>query len=204
MIAIRHATPTAGDALAFSELADMATRQLLGAVLGPRGLAMMETLFRHDQNNYSHRHVRFVTVDGRIAGMMCGLSDASWRENASRTIGLQLRHLAWHLPQVLVHSWPLRHVIEFVNRSHAGQFYVPYIAVHPEFRRRGLARRLMTEAEALARLEGCSILALCADPDDLRALALYRSCGMREVARSPAGIFRGREETLVRLEKALT
>lgn len=203
MIPIRPARPTPEDAIAFSELADMATNHLLGAVLGPPGRPMIESLFLLDRSQFSHRHVRFAMVDGRIAAMMCGLSDEASYENPVRSGLIQLRHLWWRLPAIIMRSWPLRGPIAFVNQSHPGQFYLPFVAVHPEFRRQGLARRLLQEAEVMALAGGCSVLALCADPRDPAAMALYRSCGMRETGRSPIGRFRGREETLVRMEKPL-
>jgi len=204
MISIRPAKPTAEDARAFSELADMATSHLLGAVLGPGGLPVIESLFLLDRSQFSHRHVRFAMVGDRIAAMLCGLSDESSRENAIRSGLIQLRHLWWRLPAIIMRAWPLRGPIDFVNQSHPGQFYLPFVAVRPEFRRQGLARRLMREAEQMARAEGCRVLALSADPTAPAAMELYRSSGMREAGRSPAGRFRGRDETLVRMEKLLS
>jgi ribosomal protein S18 acetylase RimI-like enzyme len=150
----------------------------------------MAALFLRERSDYSHRHVHFITVDGRIAGMICCVSDDSSRENAFRTALFQLRFLFWQLPAIFIRCHPLRFVLEFVNKAHEGHFYIPFLAIHPEFRRRGLARRLFGIAETKARDERCTILSLCTDPTDLVALEFYRSCGMQESERSPTGRFR--------------
>lgn len=203
MITIRPAQPNAEDASAFVELAEMAAGQLLRTVLKDRGLAMMSALFLRNRNHFSHHHVRFAMIEGRIAGMLHGLGDDSSRPNDLRTTLLQLRFLSWRLPAIMVRSWPLRRVIEFVNQRHSGHFYISYVAVHPRFRRQGVARSLMAEAEALARLDDCTTLSLSVDPNDRAAMEFYRSCGLSEIARSPTGHFHGREEVFVRMEKPL-
>lgn len=49
--------------------------------------------------------------------------------------------------------------------------------VRREFRRRGIARKLLSFAEALCRGEGCSHLELLTGEDNFAARALYQSLG---------------------------
>ena len=59
------------------------------------------------------------------------------------------------------------------------------LAVHPERRRRGLARRLLAEGLAQARKLGAELAWLEVRPTNLPALALYASFGFKEVGRRP-------------------
>ena len=55
--------------------------------------------------------------------------------------------------------------------------------VSPSFRRQGMARRLLSAAEDLARDRGKETIGLHVTGDNLRALRLYESEGYKEVAR---------------------
>ena len=55
--------------------------------------------------------------------------------------------------------------------------------VSPSFRRQGMARRLLSAAEDLARDRGKETIGLHVTADNLRALRLYESEGYREVSR---------------------
>ena len=203
MIAIRPALPDATDAPAFANLADIASAHLYHAVLGRRSQTLLDGMFRLEGNHFSHRHVRFITLDGEIAGMICGLSSADAQIHARRHSLLLLRFLSWRLPLVLARCWPLRRLGEFVSQTHEGHFYVPFLAVYEKFRGRGFGLKLMAAAETMAREAGCSTLALSADPTDPIALRIYQKFGMSAIRSSPTVRFRGRDETLQRMEKPL-
>ena len=59
------------------------------------------------------------------------------------------------------------------------------LAVHPEHRRRGLARRLLAEGLAQARTSGAELAWLEVRTSNLAAQALYASFGFKEVGRRP-------------------
>lgn len=56
-------------------------------------------------------------------------------------------------------------------------FHVSAIAIHPHWRRRGLARRLLTELLEQARRGGCRRATLEVESDNTAALALYGRLG---------------------------
>lgn len=60
------------------------------------------------------------------------------------------------------------------------------VATHPDYRRRGLARTLMTSLEGYARERGIAFLSLEVRRSNEAALALYRGLGWRE-----AGVRKG-------------
>jgi ribosomal protein S18 acetylase RimI-like enzyme len=55
--------------------------------------------------------------------------------------------------------------------------------VRPEWRRRGIARRLLDELEAVARSQGCALLRLETGTRQPAAIALYLAAGYRPIPR---------------------
>ena len=73
------------------------------------------------------------------------------------------------------------------------------IFVHPDWARRGIGRRLVTQAETAAAQAGFAIFELEAS---LAGVPLYRSLGHREVARYGHAMADGATLPVVRMEKA--
>jgi ribosomal protein S18 acetylase RimI-like enzyme len=65
--------------------------------------------------------------------------------------------------------------------SRRGRLYT--IAIAREFQRRGLARRLLTAAEAQAKRRSCRSMRLEVRANDTGAIALYESSGYRRFGR---------------------
>ena len=53
------------------------------------------------------------------------------------------------------------------------------LVVHPDHRRCGVARSLLTAAESTAGVRGCRALRLEVRPDNASAIRLYRKCGYK-------------------------
>ncbi|HYD99481.1 MAG TPA: GNAT family N-acetyltransferase [Alphaproteobacteria bacterium] len=88
-----------------------------------------------------------------------------------------------------------------VERPAPGAVYLGRLAVHPDWQRRGLAERMITAGEAMARAEGAAVLALdvrlCL-PGNIR---LFERLGFREARRMAHPGFT--EPTFMRMEKRL-
>jgi ribosomal protein S18 acetylase RimI-like enzyme len=67
--------------------------------------------------------------------------------------------------------------------SKPSEAYVERLVVSPSFRRQGMARRLLSAAEDLARNRNKETIGLHVTADNLRALRLYESEGYKEVSR---------------------
>ena len=67
--------------------------------------------------------------------------------------------------------------------SQPAEAYVERLVISPSFRRQGMARRLLSAAEDLARDHGKETVGLHVTAENLRALRLYESGGYREVSR---------------------
>jgi ribosomal-protein-alanine N-acetyltransferase len=88
--------------------------------------------------------------------------------------------VAWHLP---------------------GESQVAELGVHPDFRRRGLARSLMRDAIGEARSRRASVVTLEVRAGNAAALKLYETEGFAVVGRRPT-YYEGREDALL-MEKKL-
>jgi ribosomal-protein-alanine N-acetyltransferase len=65
------------------------------------------------------------------------------------------------------------------------EMHILNLAVHPQLRRRGIARLLLAEGLAQARTLGAELAWLEVRPSNIAARALYESFGFREVGRRP-------------------
>ena len=77
------------------------------------------------------------------------------------------------------------HVGFALARTAAGESEILTIGVLPDYRRRGLARELITAIAARALADGAEALFLEVDRQNQAALVLYRGVGFAEVARRP-------------------
>jgi ribosomal-protein-alanine N-acetyltransferase len=67
----------------------------------------------------------------------------------------------------------------------AEEMHILNLAIHPQHRRRGLARRLLTHSMTHARKLGAQVAWLEVRPSNHPALHLYQSLGFKEVGRRP-------------------
>jgi ribosomal protein S18 acetylase RimI-like enzyme len=85
---------------------------------------------------------------------------------------------------------------------HVGEFGIAIS--HPEFRGKGLGKRLAKAAFAAAKRKGMGIAVLDVFEGNAHALALYRSLGFREFGRLPGAVsYRGRKVAKVLMFKRL-
>ena len=79
----------------------------------------------------------------------------------------------------------------------ADEMHILNLAVHPEHRRQGIARRLLAEGLAQARELGAALAWLEVRPSNLPGRALYASLGFKEVGRRPQYYDDTREDALL-------
>jgi len=82
--------------------------------------------------------------------------------------------------------WEIGHEIHITN-----------LAVHPEWRRHGVARRLLAGALAEGIVRGVALAFLEVRPSNTRALALYESLGFQVIGRRNGYYFDTGEDALV-------
>lgn len=86
-----------------------------------------------------------------------------------------------------------------IVRIAADEAEILTIAVAPERRRQGLARRLLTGAAAELRSRGVQRLFLEVDDTNLAALALYRDLGAERIGHRPAYYANGADASIYSL-----
>jgi [ribosomal protein S18]-alanine N-acetyltransferase len=79
----------------------------------------------------------------------------------------------------------------------ADEMHLLNLAVHPAYRRRGLARSLLTAALAQARDRGAAVVWLEVRPSNTAALALYHSFGFEEIGVRPGYYTDNDEDALI-------
>ena len=79
----------------------------------------------------------------------------------------------------------------------AGELHVTNVAVHPDARRRGIARTLLESVFARARAAGNRMVLLEVRPTNTEALTLYESFGFRVVGRRRGYYYDTGEDALV-------
>lgn len=128
--------------------------------------------------------VRLAESDGRVVGAMAAMPFWEWTPRATRFLRVTLRSIPpWRWPRAL---WFYRASGRTAPEPPVGCLYVDSLATASDWRRRGVARALLEDAERAARGQDLRAIALDTWIDNRPARALYLSAGYEEVAYSPA------------------
>jgi len=79
----------------------------------------------------------------------------------------------------------------------ADEMHLLNLAVHPDQRRRGIARSLLTGALDKARTQGAAVVWLEVRPSNAAALSLYHSFGFKEIGIRPGYYTDNGEDALI-------
>jgi len=91
-----------------------------------------------------------------------------------------------------------RHVVGYLCLWEvADELHITNLAVHPRFRRRGVARSLLGEVLAEARRDGRRVVVLEVRPSNREARGLYESFGFRVIGRRRGYYYDTGEDALV-------
>ena len=138
-------------------------RRIVAAVYGRRG------------HNAGYDVCRVALLDGEITGVLAGYPAEQGEALAGRFLTLTaLRIPAWRWPNLLRH---LRAARSIAPVPPSRSFYVDGLAVAEGFRRRGVARALIEDAEVSARAAGASGIALDTGIENAAARAFYEALG---------------------------
>ena len=96
-------------------------------------------------------------AEGDLIGVLAGFPSRRGEELARRFVGTLPRIPVWRWPRLLRHLQAAGHV---APRPPAGSWYVEALAVRYDWRRRGVARALLGEAEHQAKRNGSTGVAL--------------------------------------------
>jgi ribosomal protein S18 acetylase RimI-like enzyme len=137
----------------------------------------LEDLYPRPGHAASFEFCRIALVDGTPAGVLAGFPVEAGDELARRFVALTFPRLPpWRWPAVVRH---LRAAGTVSPRPPARAWYVDALAVAEDFRRHGIARRLLEEAARAAGAAGSNGVALDTGLANAPARALYESSGFR-------------------------
>jgi ribosomal protein S18 acetylase RimI-like enzyme len=143
-----------------------------------RALRILHAVYPRDGHAASFALCRVALAEGTVAGVLLGFPVVDADRLARRFVQLTLPRLPpWRWPGTLRH---LHAAGTLAPRPPLQAFYVDALAVHPDFRRRGVARRLLAEAEADAARAGLRGVALDTGLTNRPARALYAAYGFAE------------------------
>ena len=128
--------------------------------------------------------VRVAEIDGCVAGGMAAMPFDEWTPRAYAFLRATLRSIPpWRWPAAL---WLYRASGRTAPQPPGASFYVDSLATAEQFRRRGVARTMLDDAERQAHERGLRAVALDTWVDNRPARALYLRAGFVEVAHTPA------------------
>lgn len=160
------------DAPALTRLIDMAGEglprwlwlQAAGRGQTPEDVGMERA--RRDTGGFSWRHACVLTCGGAVISLLLDYA----LDNP------------YELPDLTRMPEPVRPLVQLESLA-PGAWYINAIATEPDWRGKGLARRLMMAAEARARAAKCQQMALIVAEENRGAVRLYDQLGYRELAR---------------------
>jgi ribosomal protein S18 acetylase RimI-like enzyme len=150
-----------------------------------RALALLDAVFARPGHAASYECCRVAVAGEQIVGLVAGFPVPDGDRLARRFLRLTLRRVPpRHWPRTYRHLQAAGNV---APRPPLDAFYVDALAVDAAWRRRGVARRLLEEAEAQAASAGLRRIALDTGLHNAPARALYEGYGFgqREIRRAP-------------------
>ncbi len=193
---LRRARPE--DAADFARLAIESSPGFFPALFGTHAAAVLREFFRHRGHVLSHEHTLVAEVGGRVAGMALAYD---FRRRVVRELRTGLL-VATHLPlRILRLATFLVRAQRTLGRLQRDEYYLSNIAVHTDFRGRGLGTRLLREVESSARRSGCRRVVLDAERDNEKAIRLYTRLGYSVIERLPVLRLAGRSFEFLRMSR---
>ncbi|MCQ2213786.1 MAG: GNAT family N-acetyltransferase [Bacteroidaceae bacterium] len=114
---------------------------------------------------YSWRNTIIAEVDGKPAGMLTAYDGRYYHDMRIKTMALVKQHLGVEFPGM-------------EDEAVAGEYYLDSLAVMPEYRGRGIGRKLLEQGIENGKEHNLDVT-LAVDPINDRAKKLYQSLGFK-------------------------
>ena len=149
-----------------------------------RARRLLRALYPRGGHTASWEVCRIAEHEGRVVGVLAAFATEAGDELARRFVRLTMVHSPpWRLPGLFRH---LRATSTISPQPPRDSFYVDALAVDAGARRCGVARRLLAEAELLAREAGLASVALDTGIENRPARSLYEHTGFAPRGLRPA------------------
>lgn len=189
----------------YYELAQMASDGLFTHLFGSRARAVLQEMYLRDDNEFSHRHTRFLLAEGEIAGMLHGFRAGEAQAHGGRSLWLMLRYARLQVMRFFITAVVLRDILGFIGENLDSQdYYISMLAIYPAHRGHSYSKALLAEAERLAVERNCVRLALDVDERNAVARAAYRRAGFEQIGESKQANVENERLRMLRLAKPVT
>ena len=135
---------------------------------------MMTMLVEHENSQYSYQDTLVAMADNKVVGVSVSYDGGRLHELRRAFIKAAKEHIGKD------HS-------SMDDETQAGELYLDSLAVLPEYRRQGIARRLLLATKEKANRLGLPCVGLLVDKDNPVGEALYTSVGFQYVNDSQWG-----------------
>jgi ribosomal protein S18 acetylase RimI-like enzyme len=149
-----------------------------------RARRLLEAVYPRERHTASWEVCRVALIGDAVAGVLAAFPAADGEALARRFIRLTLGRVPpWRLPALFRH---LRAAAAISPHPPTGLLYVDALAVDAQWRRRGVARALLAEADRMAEHQGLRGVALDTGIENRAARALYQRSGFEQRGLRPA------------------
>jgi ribosomal protein S18 acetylase RimI-like enzyme len=151
-----------------------------------RARSLLSAVYRRTGHAASYEVCAVAELDGELVGVIARFPVSEGDERARRFVSLTAPRVPpWRWPALLRH---MRAAGLVSPTPPPRMLYVDALAVDPSFRRRGIARALLADAERDAAHAGLEGVALDTGLQNAAARALYEATGFREreIRRAPS------------------
>jgi ribosomal protein S18 acetylase RimI-like enzyme len=143
-----------------------------------RARRLLAAVYPRGGHTASWEVCRVALMGDTVAGVLAAFPVADGEALARRFIRLTLGRIPpWRLPGLIRH---LRASAAVSPQPPVGMLYVDALAVDPHWRRRGVARALLAEADRIAERHRLPGVALDTGIESRAARALYQRCGYEQ------------------------
>lgn len=112
---------------------------------------------------YSPENTTIAELDGKAIGIVTAYDGAGYRTMRQKTMPLFEKHFNSSFP-------------DMEDESEAGEYYIDSLAVLPDYRGKGIGRKLLSAAIEHGKASGLKVT-LAVDPENEQAQRLYSSLG---------------------------
>ena len=162
------------DAEDFARLIYFSAPSFFSALYGRDMKSIMQNLFKEKNNLFSYQYTQVVEINNKVLGIILSY-DWYIKQKMNLTTGIKmLKYMHINFVKKIPVFLKTKDVVGFLSK---GNYYISNVAVYPEYRGRGIGKKLFFEAEKNARKAGSDTLALDVETDNFKAIAIYKKNG---------------------------
>lgn len=168
-ISIRRGKPE--DSFDFANLFLMSDPDFFPSLFSPYSENVVKSLFVKPCNLLSFEHTYFILSGNKIVGMLLGYDHKAKKKEEVKTGFLLLRELKFRFFPKLYHVIRSSRAVGNFGKN---DYYISNVAIYPNFRRKGLGRKLILKAEEEAKFKRNKKMILEVKTDNKEAISFYK------------------------------